>query len=771
MPGRNLSPGRPATLEGKGTLLRLEQRRVNKRAISVCRGVYRVMDVILVRKCRCTYVKFHRQTAPIGPGHNPNPTPTQRPGTASSSSSSVGSIAGAALIPGVYGHYPSHQPHHPPHPHAQNPYANPSSYANPAVVGYDDQQLLLGPAPGSIPNISGTGAVDPSSSTSSGSGYSGSFTFPPVYPRDERGYESDYATKYRVQAAELMRRGSLPSTSGSSGDWWANEFGGQAQGQQPYYGGSTNGMGVYGYRGAGAGAGANAGAGTDGESDSASASGTSSATSSSVHLPLDDHHHPQQYLLNGRHQSSSASPPSGVLHAHPSQHPPPHAQPAQDGSRPNTSHGFSNAFGLMSLDDPNVLAGLASDGQPFFSAFEGLEGFGSAATSPHAHAHAQEKAGDPNVTPMPRFTDSSPHQGTVALPGGGGQRPSTSGGPPPPTTTTTNGNPYAAVQTPREQETKELRDFWKAYMRTPLTGGAQLGANSVSPDVHMLSPGPSIMAAGYRRQRVSSLPSVKTPTDEGGGAGYYYGYAGAAAAAAVAAAKSNSNPNTGTNPLQYHQTLAALKTPQAGGGGGTMTGTEEDLRSYEAAVLARKAPTNLSLGPGRMRGRRKATNSPPMANANVATNGQHVSFVTPAGISRESSGSSGGTGVAAASVSTSPAKRRPSFKRLASQTLESGVEKRWREDDDEDGEDGSGEGSGDGDADGEDNDNDDGPDDEDDVPSSTGVRFVSLNGMNGMGAGVGVGLGNASSPASSGTGSSVSPVPPPAVAPAAVFVG
>jgi hypothetical protein len=28
------------------------------------------------RKCRCTFVKFHRQTAPVGPGHNPNPHPT-----------------------------------------------------------------------------------------------------------------------------------------------------------------------------------------------------------------------------------------------------------------------------------------------------------------------------------------------------------------------------------------------------------------------------------------------------------------------------------------------------------------------------------------------------------------------------------------------------------------------------------------------------------------------------------------------------------------------
>jgi hypothetical protein len=27
------------------------------------------------RKCRCSFVKFHRQTAPVGPGHNPRPSP------------------------------------------------------------------------------------------------------------------------------------------------------------------------------------------------------------------------------------------------------------------------------------------------------------------------------------------------------------------------------------------------------------------------------------------------------------------------------------------------------------------------------------------------------------------------------------------------------------------------------------------------------------------------------------------------------------------------
>ncbi|KAL0057015.1 hypothetical protein AAF712_016366 [Marasmius tenuissimus] len=681
------------------------------------------------------------QVPPIGPGHNPRPsTSTSSASSLSSLSSASAGLAGAALIPpGIYGHYPPTQGHYPNATYGAVSYGadDPTNPNNPNA-------LLLGPAPGStIPNISSQ-PQDPSSSSAAANGYSGSFTFPPVFPpRDDRGYESDYdyATKYRVQAAELMRRGSLPASASSQPEWWSDS---QLQG---YYGGAGpgGGIGVF-YR---------PGSSHGEESDSGtSASGPSSATSSSVHLPLVGEDHHQQYLLNGHggHHShharhdSSASPPSGVLHPHqhPShispQHPshisPPqhhaHAHPmpppAGDGSRPNTSHGFSNAFGLMSLDDPNVLAGLASDGQPFFSAFEGLEGLSQA-----DQERQQHRAEDPNVTPMPRFTNGSPHQGTTALPSvsvtasnpqqpppPGSQRPSTSGGYPPP-----QSQPFPV--TPREQETKELREFWKAYMRTPLTGGGPLGLSAQSPtatattngssvsppvgDIHMMSPGPSLIA-GYRRQRVSSLPSVKTPTEEG--VYYYGGSAGGWGASTNGAGgggtgpKSNSNPNTGTNPLAplhghgYHSmhsiiqnnqaNLANLQTPHIqqqppAAPGATMTGSD-DLRSYEAAVLARKAPTNLNLVPKMRRGNKSQSGKPVVG---MPTNGTHVSFA-PGTVD---------SATLTAVGATSPSKRRPSFKRLPSQTLESGVEKRqrWRDsdDDEDDGGDGdeSGEGSGD----------------------------------------------------------------------------
>uniref|UniRef100_A0A0W0F7Z2 Uncharacterized protein n=1 Tax=Moniliophthora roreri TaxID=221103 RepID=A0A0W0F7Z2_MONRR len=330
----------------------------------------------------------------------------------------------------------------------------------------------------------------------------------------------------------------------------------------------------------------------------------------------------------------------------------------------------------MSLDDPNVLAGLANDGQPFFSdVMDALE------------------VGD--VTPMPKLFDnpqghvnhlqagSGSGQGQHQQVGGGvsgyglhsTQRPSTSSGsaiggaggvvlPP-------------AAQTPgsREQETKELREFWKQYMRTPLTGGGGGGGGGGNGDINMLSPGPS-----YRRQRVTSLPSAKTPTatmDDHSRAGYIlpvvngYGYT-----------KSQSNPNTA---VQQGQGQVA----GVGGAGAAAVGNADDLKSYEAAVLARKAPTNLNLVP---RVRKKAA-APQQQQQGQQGQGQQVQ-VSFAPDTREGGG--GG--------STSPSKRRPSFKRLASQTLESDNHKRYRDDssttsdaedgdDEDDGEEGTGTGS------------------------------------------------------------------------------
>lgn len=178
-----------------------------------------------------------------------------------------------------------------------------------------------------------------------------------------------------------------------------------------------------------------------------------------------------------------------------------------------------DAFGLMSLDDPAVLAGMAADGQPFFS-------------DPHA-AHNQDMD-----TPMP----------TKRLGGAAGAM-----------------QLHLPPMPSREQDTRELRDFWRQYMRTPLSGPA-LDAATAS-----VLPG---LGGSGQRKRVASLPSVKTPVVERD-----HMYA----------------------PVTVGGNANQVGNPNAGGAGGTSSirttlhGQAEDLRSYEAAVMARKAPTTLKL--------------------------------------------------------------------------------------------------------------------------------------------------------------------------------
>ena len=163
----------------------------------------------------------------------------------------------------------------------------------------------------------------------------------------------------------------------------------------------------------------------------------------------------------------------------------------------------------MSLDDPNALAGI-SDGAPFFSN-DALSALGS---------------DDPNQTPVPAQTESKRRRGSTA-------------------------------QTPsREAEIRELREFWKQCIRTPLSGSSLMcsGNDGSSPQTQrQAAPSPF----SYRRPRVSSMPSTKSP---------------------LSVDPERPSQNCGSS---IRTTLAA----------------QDDLKSYEAAVLARKAPTTLRIGP------------------------------------------------------------------------------------------------------------------------------------------------------------------------------
>lgn len=303
---------------------------------------------------------------------------------------------------------------------------------------------------------------------------------------------------------------------------------------------------------------------------------------------------------------------------------------------------FSNAFGLMSLDDPNVLAGLATDGVPFFSQQPPPTG-----GRPHSSHHPHH----PKLPPPPPALAYEPQSAYTAAAAAGLPTPGTS----------------------REAETRELREFWKAYMRTPLTGPGELGLQTPSANAGGggqlgVSPGP-----GRRLTRVASLPSVKTPESE-------------------------FMPNYG----------------QGGGGAnlqraGTMHNAD-DLRSYEAAVLARKAPELTLRKP--VRQQQRQVGSPPSSSQQQQRQQQQQrpqqqqaqfdfgrdtqsslagafgptgGYGTSAGSPRSpfpgtpSSSGTGASGSASDGEDGAGAGGRPSFKRLASQTLGPAQPKRRRD--------------------------------------------------------------------------------------------
>ncbi|KAF8815856.1 hypothetical protein BYT27DRAFT_7190878 [Phlegmacium glaucopus] len=103
------------------------------------------------RKFRCTFVKFHRQTAPVGPGHNIRLE-------SSSSPPSPDPMAISSRAP-IYHHHQS------------------------------EDDFILGPPPTVVPTMAEAlyGATP--------------FTFPPLYPTNDMGGDSpDYVGKYRAHA-------------------------------------------------------------------------------------------------------------------------------------------------------------------------------------------------------------------------------------------------------------------------------------------------------------------------------------------------------------------------------------------------------------------------------------------------------------------------------------------------------------------------------------------------------------------------------------------
>ena len=289
----------------------------------------------------------------------------------------------------------------------------------------------------------------------------------------------------------------------------------------------------------------------------------------------------------------------------------------------------------MSLDDPDVLAGL-SDGAPFFDN-----------TITHGSGNSHNPSWGDGPTPRANPCDAPPANGNK-----GRQQQQQQG---------QGGN--SSVTTPASL--KELKEMWKQYMRTPLSG---------QPLAHDYAGGSPKRERGL--SRVASLPSVKTPSAASAGWGdpmrCLNGNQQSQAQQQVAGAGSNNNNS------QYAGHAAYTR-------GHNHT---DDLRSYEQAVLAHRAPLTLHLAPPRRRG--NTTSTDPITKA--PQHAEKASSVSPVG-SGGSGSSSDRSGASSftderGSTSASPAPpglgggggggggslsaddpTRPTFKRLPSQTL------------------------------------------------------------------------------------------------------
>ncbi|GLB44674.1 putative C2H2 finger domain protein [Lyophyllum shimeji] len=478
------------------------------------------------RKCRCTFVKFHRQTAPAGPGHQhpQQPSLAGAPGTAAATSASRLAL------------YPTSQLQ-----------SNPSTADN----------ILLDPAPHLLSSSTNGHRLPPPTTTMGDNLYTDSFSFVPAYPSQSPAMGDDFSSRYRAQAEmlQLDRSGAGLAPRDQAQHQHQHQHGQQHQQQffqenrtSPSL--SSSWMGGWEsqarYPKAGAAPPMNDKALRHLQAPTTHPN-TSSNTNATAEYPLlsesllsadSDRSRarllsltlPMDFSSSTEHGSSCSSVPPPPIpqvprssafddgagsfissmpvpgHSQSQHHPDPDPDSQQSARRDQhdprppdhasssyASHdigagegagegesGFSSAFGLMSLDDPAVLAGLASDAAPFFS---------------------QELA--------------------------------------------TN------AQTPTQTPTP-VREFWREYVRTTPLGG----------------PGPA--QGGTGAGAGSSTTQGPGEGEPGYGYGYGYGY----------------RPRPRVVSLPSPKTKTTTKT--------TVHGDPDDLRSYEAAVLARqRAPVNL----------------------------------------------------------------------------------------------------------------------------------------------------------------------------------
>lgn len=224
----------------------------------------------------------------------------------------------------------------------------------------------------------------------------------------------------------------------------------------------------------------------------------------------------------------------------------------------------------------------------------------------------------------------------------------------------------------RDANIADLKDFWKAFMRTPGErtpgsvgvlgggGGESSGSNSGSNNAEKNSnanTGATGTGAGGHRPlaKIASLPDIKTP-----GGGSAFGHLAAYNNATNNASNANNTNNAKNNDPSTHANFHG----------------SEDLRSYEQAVLARQAP-RLTLVPKRRAGSMsvpggsagvgKDLTPPHLTSDSNASSPNSNSSGTPAPQQQQQSTTT--TGQQPAQISRLIRTDRPSFKRIASSTL------------------------------------------------------------------------------------------------------
>ncbi|OBZ72722.1 hypothetical protein A0H81_07355 [Grifola frondosa] len=520
------------------------------------------------RKCRCTYVKFHRQTAPQGPGH-PAPDapqmqqtrhPMPMPGARLPDDFLLAPPPGPVNFPSIYTANPTAQFALPPQ---SSMYAQEYTHAHAGPLRESPSPSLAMSARhsmGSSPDIMARYRAQAELLSHAGVLPNGSLTLAhPVPSADNSGVLPGLYSAPDTHVHDQFTRYTLPPPSA----WdphMSQSF--------PPIARTTIHMQL-----------------------AAHSIPFPAPEASPTHRSptRTEHHHMPQETDTTRSQAVWP-PPTGARHTRclaPQPPTPEYEFPHGTGARDaHAEGGFSSAFGLMSLDDPNVLAGLAGDGAPFFS---GMPAYSSV-----------------NGTHLNVMSMTTPTQDAVAQMKGAAGR--------------------------EARETREMREFWKMYLRTPLSGPA-LGGGRPSPS--------------RRHSRVASLPSLKTPQVLAGSDGHRFNLA--------------FNPSN----RRHHD---------AGGFSSARMALHdaEDLKSYEQAVLARKAPMTLHLQPKR----KTALDTPPGKSKSMSPVVPHSEPAPAQGVgtgsgSRPSSGHAQSSSLAHAFGGADGAEAgcRPSFKRIASQTL------------------------------------------------------------------------------------------------------